>query len=137
MRSTLHAAPALLPALLCGSLLAGCGTLDDPAVRDTAARFYHAVASKDGAAACKLLAPATLSELEQSSGQQCQQAILAAGVPAVGEPWAVKVYESMAQVRYDGETAFLARFGSQWRVMAAGCTPQSHGLPYDCKVKGA
>lgn len=117
-------------------MLAGCGTLHDQSVRATAVRFYGAVAKSDGATACELLAPATRSDLEQSSGAPCRRAILAAGIPSVGDPRSVKTYESMGQVRYDGETTFLARFGSEWRVMAAGCTPQGQGLPYDCKVKG-
>jgi hypothetical protein len=43
----------------------------------------------------------------------------------------------MGEVRYAGETAFLVHLRSGWRVMAAGCTPQSGDRPYDCKVKGA
>lgn len=123
--------------LLCGLLLGGCVSHQDEGVAAVAARFYQAIASKDGAAACALMEAATRSELEQSSGQPCETAVLGEGIQPVGDPVAVRTYETMGQVRYAGETAFLVDVGSGWRVMAAGCTPQPGDLPYDCKVKGA
>lgn len=128
--------PVLLGGLTGSLLLGGCGTLHDDSAAQAAARFYEAVAQGDGEGACRLLTTATRSELVQSSQKPCEQAVLGAGIPKVGTPVGVSTYETMGQVRYQGETAFLVRTGSRWRVMAAGCTPQSRDLPYDCKVKG-
>lgn len=117
-------------------LLTGCGSGHRDAVREVAGRFYGAIAARDGAAACALLAPTTRSELEESSRQPCPKAVLGEGIPTVGDPTSVKVFGTMGQVRFSGETAFLSRFPFGWRVLAAACTPQ-RAHPYDCKVKGA
>ena len=44
-----------------------------------------------------------------------------------------------AQVRYSGDTVFLARFDDGWRVTAAGCRRVSTdpAVPYDCAVDGS
>jgi hypothetical protein len=42
----------------------------------------------------------------------------------------------MAEVSFDGDTAFLTRMPGGWRVVAAGCRPRADDL-YDCAVKGA
>lgn len=115
--------------------LSGCGGSQDDAVSDTAAEFYTAVADGDGAAACVLLAPATRSELEQSSGQSCDQAIGSEGLPTVGDPIEVAAFGTSGWVRFDGETAFLSRFTEGWRVIAAGCTARDE-RPHDCKITG-
>lgn len=114
---------------------AGCGNTQDDAVLQVAHDFYGALSEHDGDAACDLLAPATRSELEQSSGKDCSAAVTEEVQPA-SDPQRVRVFGTSAQVRYDGETAFLARFQDGWRVMAASCRPQASG-PYDCSVKGA
>ena len=45
------------------------------------------------------------------------------------------MFGTTAQVRYEGETLFLARFDDTWRVVAAGCTAQ-RPKPYDCLLQG-
>jgi hypothetical protein len=114
----------------------GCGNSQDQTVESVANDFYGAVATRDAAAACAVLAPETRSELEQSEGKPCPQAVLSQNLPEVGAIDGVRVFGTMAQVRYGDETAFLTRFQFGWRVLAAACTPESHQR-YDCKLKGA
>lgn len=121
--------------LALGIPLSACGGSQDAAVSDAAERFYGAVADGDGEGACALLAPGTRSQLEQSSGKGCAAAILEQGVDAGSrDHGAVEVFSTMAQVRFPGDTAFLARVADGWRVLAVACTPRAVG-PYDCKVK--
>lgn len=123
--------------VLAGSavLLSACGGAQDDPVRAAADAFYGAVTAGEGAAACDVLAPVTRSELEQSSGTTCAEAVLAEGVPSVGEPRRVEVFGTMAQISYAGEVAFLTRFDDEWRVLAAACTPTP--IRYDCSLQGA
>ena len=134
--------------VLCAPVLvaSGCANPDDGAVTQVAARFHDAVAAKDGAAACDLLAPPSREELEQSAGEPCSQAILGEAVaPGDGTPH-VEVYGTMGQVRWDGETTFLTRYPQGWLVLAAGCAlPRRSTLEdtndagdaeaYECAVK--
>lgn len=113
----------------------GCGS-DLPAASSNAAeRFYMAIEARDGAAACALLAPQTLREVEESAQAPCPAAILDEDVPAGGALTGLRQYGTAAQVRMSGDTAFLAEFDDGWKVVAAACTAQGE-LPYDCKVKG-
>ena len=111
----------------------GDGETEGP--RSTAKAFERAVESDDGAAACDLLAPKTRDELEQSAGTPCAEAILAEDLPAAGASTESSAYGSMAQVRFTGDTLFLAEFPDGWRVLAAGCAPKPKA-PYDCVVQG-
>ncbi len=122
-------------ALLIMALCTGCGSSQDADVRSSASTFYDAVDAGDGARACELLTPRTRSELEQSSGQPCAEAIRAERVPQVDHPTDVSAFGTMAQVRYHGETTFLTRFQDGWRVVAAACTPGPAGV-YDCRISG-
>jgi hypothetical protein len=114
--------------------LTGCGGAEQAPVDDVARAFYAAVQEQDGTGACGLLAPETRSELEQSEGKACSTAVLEQHFPEAEEVRSTRVYGTMAQVRYDGDTVFLARFPSGWKVIAVGCskTPSSR---YDCEVK--
>lgn len=96
--------------------------------------FYTALQQGDGAAACALLAPATRSALEQSSGSPCGEAILEEGLPTGPEPAEVTVFETAARATGPSDTAFLGQFAEGWKVVAAGCTPQAPEHPYDCLV---
>jgi hypothetical protein len=116
-------------------VLAGCSSSQDDAVRGAADGFYAALNAQDGASACGVLAPATTSELEQSSGRPCAEAVLEEDVPTVGNPRRIEVFGTMAEVRFDGETTFLTRFEDGWRVIAAGCTPARSR--YDCSIQAA
>jgi hypothetical protein len=128
-----NAGVATLLLILAGS--AGCGTSQDADVRSSATTFYEAADSGEGADACALLAPRTRSELEQSSGQPCAEAIAAEPVPQVDQPTDIRAFGPMAQVRYHGETTFLTRFQDGWRVVAAACTPGPADV-YDCRISG-
>ena len=91
--------------------------------------------------ACELLAPGTREELEQSSETSCHEALADAGLPDATTVSSADVYGGNARVVLEGDTGgsgdtvFLARFGVQWKVVAAGCTARPD-LPYDCDVKG-
>ena len=121
-------------ALLTG-VVTGCGQVHDDAVRRTATAFYAAHAAGEGTAACDALAPRTRSELEKSAGKPCPTAVLEEDVPAVSDPTDVRVFGTQAEVTWDGETTFLARFRGGWKVMAAACMKQE-SRPYDCRVSG-
>ncbi|HEY8619138.1 MAG TPA: hypothetical protein VIM01_03570 [Dermatophilaceae bacterium] len=128
----------LVAALLCVLVLVtGCSSVGpDPSRADSAAlRFHQALTSGEPAAACGLLAPATLKEVEQSAHTPCAQALADAGIPDATAVTTTDVYGTNARVVLNGDTVFLARFGAQWKVTAAGCKPRP-GLPYDCAVKG-
>ena len=115
--------------------VAGCGQPHEQDVEGVAERFYDAYSAEQGGAACRQLAPETRSELEQSSGKPCDEAVIEEDVPTVSDLVHVRVYGTQAQVRWRGETTFLARFPSGWKVMAAACTPQ-HSGPYACTISG-
>jgi hypothetical protein len=124
-------------ALACAAAtLTSCGGTQDDDVADVASVFASALAAGDGAAACAVLAHSTRSELEQSTGDPCDEAILDEATRTVGSRVDVDAYGTMAQARYERDTLFLTRFQSGWRVMAAACTPRPSGDGYDCKVKG-
>jgi hypothetical protein len=86
-------------------------------------------------AACAVLAPNTASEVEQSAGKPCAQAILDEDLPAPGAVTGTDVYGQWAQVRLSDDTVFLAVFTGGWRVVAAGCRPRQD-RPYDCVLQG-
>lgn len=124
--------------LLCViALTAGCTSVaGDPSLAGSAAQDFHAaLASGEPDAACELLAPGTLTGLEESSGTSCRKALADEGLPDAVAVTTTDVYGTNARVVLKGDTVFLARFGSQWKVTAAGCTPRP-GLPYHCAVKG-
>jgi hypothetical protein len=128
-------ASAALAALM-AVVLTSCSSTEDDSAREAADGFYAALEATDGTAACDLLTPTTKDELEQSAEKPCDQAILEEDVPAVTEAERVKVYDTMAQVRYAEDTVFLTRIDDSWRVLAVGCTRQPHERPYDCTVTG-
>jgi hypothetical protein len=120
------------------ALVTGCSSVGpDPARADSAAQSFHReLADEQPAAACELLAPRTQQELEQDAHTSCPQALADAGLPPAATVTTTDVYGSDARVVLEGDTVFLARFGTLWKVTAAGCKPRT-GLPYDCDVKGS
>ena len=117
-------------------LLAGCGSGAASAVEQTAGNFAAAVAQEDGLAACRLLAPSTRSELQQSSPKPCAAALLAELNTPLGRNLTSRVYGDESLVEFEHDTAFLAVFDDGWRVVAVGCTPPpSDDRTYDCRVK--
>jgi hypothetical protein len=118
--------------------LAGCAPAGDrgAAAGAGAGRMLTAVQSRDGAAACALLAPDTASTLEESAGKPCSGAVLDQDLPAPGAVTGTDVYGQWAQVRLADDTLFLAVFPGGWRVVAAGCTARGD-RPYDCVLHGS
>ncbi len=118
--------------------LTGCASVNEraDAAATVAVRLLTAVQDDDGAGACAVLAPETLSELEQSAGTGCAEAILDEDLPAPGDIRKSEVFGQWAQVRLDGDTVFLAVFPQGWRVVAAGCTSRGE-RPYDCDLQGS
>lgn len=117
--------------------LTGCGSVADREQVASAAamRLLTAVDGRDGTAACAVLAPDTASEVEQSGGKPCAEAILDEDLPKPGAVTGAHVYGQWAQVRLSDDTVFVAVFPGGWRVVAAGCNPQGD-RPYDCTVQG-
>lgn len=116
-------------------LATGCGSGHEDAVRQIGLDYGEAVAQQDWAAACELLAPSTRSELEQSSGKSCAEALPEEQPPAVRDDADVHVYGTQAQLDFPGETLFLSQYDGRWRIVAAVCTPRPE-RPYDCVVTG-
>jgi hypothetical protein len=130
----------LVGVLLIGLLLvAACGGSDADRSAQAAAmaeRFSNALQDEDFADACALLAPRTLSELEASAKKPCAAAIEEEQLPRLGANRGTTIYGTQALVRGESDTLFLAEFGGDWRIVAAGCAPRRES-PYDCSVKGA
>src|SRR3954452_2773586 len=102
--------------------LAGCGSVPDRenGAADAASRLLEAVAAGDGDAACAVLAPDTVAEVEKSAGQPCADAILDADLPGPAAVESTDVYGQWAQVVLADDTVFAAMFPGGWRVVAAG-----------------
>lgn len=115
----------------------GCSSVRsvDAQASSAAVRFHVALAGGDMTTACDLLAPKTREELEQTSGTSCAKALADDGLPRANAVMSRDVYGSNARVVLDGDTLFMARFGEQWKVTAAGCEPRP-SRPYQCEVKG-
>jgi hypothetical protein len=118
-----------------GILLTGCSNSADQSAGTSAEELLSSAADGDGARACEVLSPSTRSELEQSSGKPCAQAILEEHLSS-GALGKVDVFDTMAVVHVGTETVFLSRFDSRWLVIAAACTAVP-GRPYDCAIRGA
>ena len=125
-------AAALVVAVGC---LAGCGSATSDATR-AALDFKRALDADDGRTACALLAPRTLTEVEESTGSPCATGILDEDVPTSARATRTDRHGSQSRVVLDDDVVFLSRFSSGWRVVAAACTDRGPDLPYDCTVKG-
>jgi hypothetical protein len=126
---------ALLALLAAVGFLVGCSQAPESAAAGAAQEFLQAVESGDGQSACELLSPAARSELEQSSGSPCPQAVLEEGIEG-GSTADATVFDTMAQVKFDNQAVFLSHFDAGWLVTAAACTPVPD-KPYDCRIKGS
>lgn len=111
----------------------GCAGSQDDAAASAAQELLAAVRDGDGPAACAALAQPTRDELEQSSGEPCERAVLEEQLGDGSGETLVEVFDSMAQVRVGSETVFLSRYDGRWRVVAAACTPVAD-RPYDCSI---
>jgi hypothetical protein len=128
----------LLACLLVAStgLLTGCvrdGARD--AARGATERFYGAVRSHNGAAACAELSSYTRDQLEKNEMKPCEQAVL--GLQLRGSNAAgATVTETSAEVHLaHGDTVFLDETRDGWRVSAAGCRPTTEQEPYECELE--
>lgn len=131
----MRAASCLLAAAL-GIAASGCGSPHTASAAGVATAFSRAVTDDDGGTACALLAPRTRFNLEAAAGKPCAQAVLEEALSGAGT--AVRdadVFGTAGRVRLPGDTVFLARFQSGWKVLAAGCEPRPPH-PYDCAVQG-
>jgi hypothetical protein len=115
--------------------LTSCASNENKAATSVAERLLDAVGRGSGGDACRLLAPATRTDLEDSSGRSCEEAVLDEQV-GTGRAVGVEVFDTMAQVRFEDDTLFLSRFDGAWLVVAAACTPRPPG-PYDCDIQGS
>jgi hypothetical protein len=113
--------------------LSSCGGAQDAAAGSAAERLLAAVEQRDGDTACSLLAPAARSELEQTSGLPCEEAVLDEELGSGQAPVEVEVFDTMAQAVVGPETIFLSRFDGRWLVIAAACTSVPD-RPYDCSI---
>jgi len=118
-----------------GLATAGCGSAPASGAVHAAGTFYRAVAQRQGGLACRQLAPQTRHEVAQTEQAPCPTAILQADIPGQGRVVEVEHFGHQAQVRAQGDTAFLAEFPGGWKVVAVACTAQ-RSRPYDCQVQG-
>jgi len=125
--------------VLAGMLLTGggCSSSQVPDVTAASELFYASLGQSDAGEACRLLSPAARSELEQSSGQGCPDALLEEELPAADDVASAQVYGTMAIVTTGKDTMFLSRFRDGWLVTAVGCQPIGHADLYDCSVTGS
>jgi hypothetical protein len=119
-------------AVLSGCVSSGART----SAEGIATRFEQAAGARDGAAACAMLAPETRSSVESSGKARCEEAFGDEDLPSGRAITATDVFGDSARVVLDADTVFLARFGEQWKVTAAGCSDRGEGLPYDCQLSG-
>ena len=130
--------PRSVVVILAGMLaLAGCGSVSDRehGAGEAAQRLLEAADAGDGDAACAILAPETVAELEESAGEPCADAVQEAGLPKPAEVESTEVYGQWAKVVLADDTVFAAMFPGGWRVVAAGCRPRGE-RPYDCSIQG-
>jgi hypothetical protein len=114
---------------------AGAGTRGADA-SELAVEFEQALVAGRVHVACKLFAPETRSELEESAQKECPAALSEEALPDGGTVQRAEVYGRQAMIILQRDTLFLSQFPAGWRVVAAGCVPESD-RPYQCTVKGA
>jgi len=119
------------------ALVGGCGASQERLDGASAAAlmFTRAARAGDGAAICEALAPGTQQELESSERSACADAVVEEELPTADEIRRVDVHGMQAKVVLDGDTLFLTRLSSGWKVTAAGCEPRP-GEPYQCRIRG-
>ena len=120
---------------LCATLvlLSGCSGVAQQDASAVAVAFVHADAARE----CELLAPSTVKAVESGSGTSCAVALPQLNLPRTAEVRRVEVAVESAQVQFDDQVLFLARFPGGWRVTAAGCVRDDPdpALPYKCEVR--
>ncbi len=129
----LRTAAATLAALA----LTACSSLgpDESAAGDAALAFYAAYGDEDGARACALMTESARTELEQSTDEPCDSAIVSEDLPSADQVEEVEAYGRNARVILDGDVVFLSVADGTWRISAAGCEYRSNAA-YDCTITG-
>ncbi|MEO3787705.1 hypothetical protein ABGB12_30635 [Actinocorallia sp. B10E7] len=123
---------ALVP--VAAAVTGGCSQArDESSVETTARNFFGAVTSEDGSRACALLTPRARSALE-TGGSRCDEEITKLPLEG-GEAGPAEIWGEQARIRMGGDTVFLTRWASSWKITAAGCEHRT-GEPYDCEVEG-
>ncbi|MBW8482444.1 hypothetical protein [Actinomadura parmotrematis] len=113
--------------------LTGCAASGEKdAVAAAATAVVDAAQRGDGAGACAGLVPRAAASLE-SGGSRCAEEIVKLGLQG-GPVSGVQVWGGNARATVAGQTVFETRWGSGWKVTAAGCRPQGD-RPYDCQVE--
>lgn len=120
-----------------GVLVAGCGASAArvDGARAAAEGFERFLAAGDHGAACRMLAPETIGQLEQDEHRTCARVLGTQELPPTGAVRTTEVYGRQAMLRFEGDTLFLSQFGDGWKVVAAGCSPRGE-QPYQCVLKG-
>jgi hypothetical protein len=111
---------------------------DSAAPGETVQQFAKALDTRDGEAACNVLAPDTASRLEDDRKKPCDQAVLeiATEIQPKGEVSRNDVAERSAVVSTTGgDQLFLDKTDQGWRISSAGCRQTEPGAPYDCEVQ--
>jgi hypothetical protein len=123
-------------------LATGCGTVEErrTAAMDAALDFERALAARDGATVCAVLAPSVREEVERSARTACEEGVLTEELPSAARApddavEGVDVSGRQARVVFPADTLFLSQFSGGWKVIAAGCTPRPQ-RPYECLLKG-
>jgi hypothetical protein len=132
-----RAAPAA--ALLLAAALAGCGTSGDrDQARAVTERFYAAVRSHDGRAACTELSTDTIASLEKQASRPCPKAVGDLRLKG-GKVVRARVYITNAVVELTGgESAFLGREPDGWKLSAVGCRldrAKPRDRPAECEAQ--
>jgi uncharacterized protein YceK len=128
-----------LVALLALLTLAGCGTSDDRGqARSVVERFYDAVRNDRADEACAQLSSAAVEQLESQTQQSCSGAVTRLDLQG-GAVVDAHVYLTNAKVDLrSGESAFLGREPSGWRISALACRPEEgkpRDRPYECELE--
>jgi hypothetical protein len=115
--------------------LSACAGPDTTGPERAATAFGQAVSAADGSRACALLSPKVVTELADSAGKPCPEAVLTSKLPAVSPVRAAQRYGHQALVTTETDTVFLSEFPGGWKIIAAGCEARAD-QPYDCTVSG-
>lgn len=129
----------VLATLLLCLALSGCGRSEDRAeATGVAERFFAAVESGDGAAACAELSSDTRKKLEDDEKEPCSEAI--GGLELEGGALrTIELFLTNAKADLDnGDSAFLSLTEQGWRLSAVGCKPVDGppgDAPMDCELE--
>jgi hypothetical protein len=118
--------------------LSACAGPDTTGPERAATAFGQAVSAAEGSRACALLSPKVVTELADTAGKPCPEAVLTlltAKLKAASPVRAAQRYGHQALVTTDTDTVFLSEFPGGWKIIAAGCEPRAD-QPYDCTVSG-